>query len=232
MWINRSYPLSEAHKLSPCIYTWKLKDPANVSKFQPAFKVKKITAAAAVATATGADADTSNRVVSLVKAEGPSARCCHWSLRYLQEPPVEIRKKVDEAMHGSWREAWRRRPRGQTLPTLIPTLWQIMPSVWQRLGQRKRNSPNITRWWWYLRIAKQKDHTNQDGVGENWVRKYAGELALTKNDKMKAWVEHFARLLDVEFQWPGGELPVVPLTAGHRWNAVKLLVCLASELRC
>ena len=38
------------------------------------------------------------------------------------------------------------------------------------------------------------DHTNQDVIGENCLRNDAGELALTDDDKMKAWVEHYARL--------------------------------------
>ena len=36
-------------------------------------------------------------------------------------------------------------------------------------------------------------HRNQDIVGENCVRNAAGKLALTDEDKMKAWVEHYAR---------------------------------------
>ena len=39
------------------------------------------------------------------------------------------------------------------------------------------------------------DHTNQDIVGENCVRSDAGELALTDEDKMNAWVN--PRTLDV-----------------------------------
>ena len=30
----------------------------------------------------------------------------------------------------------------------------------------------------------------------------AGELSLSEEEKMKAWVEHYARLLNVEFEWP------------------------------
>ena len=41
-----------------------------------------------------------------------------------------------------------------------------------------------------FRIAKQMDSSNQDVVGENCVCNDAGELALTDEDKMKAWVEH------------------------------------------
>ena len=57
------------------------------------------------------------------------------------------------------------------------------------------------------------DHRNQGIVGENCVHNDADELALTDKDK-KAWIEHYARLLNVEFVWPSNELPEAPLTAG------------------
>ena len=53
------------------------------------------------------------------------------------------------------------------------------------------------------------DCRNQDIVDENCVRNDAGELVLTDEDKMKPWVEHYARLLNVEFEWPSNELPEV-----------------------
>ena len=36
------------------------------------------------------------------------------------------------------------------------------------------------------------DKTNQDVVGEKCVRNDAGELSLSDEEKMKAWVEHYA----------------------------------------
>ena len=50
-----------------------------------------------------------------------------------------------------------------------------------------------------FQTARQMDHRNQGIVVENCVHNDAGELALTDKDKMKAWVEHYARLLNVEF---------------------------------
>ena len=57
-------PHSKKCKFSPRIRTWKLRDPATASQFQSAFKVKTMTAAAAVAIALGTDAHTANRVES------------------------------------------------------------------------------------------------------------------------------------------------------------------------
>ena len=60
-----------------------------------------------------------------------------------------------------------------------------------------------------LCITKQMDRTNQDVIGENCVRNDAGELALAVEEKMKAWVEHYARLLNAEFELPSNELPEI-----------------------
>ena len=68
-------------------------------------------------------------------------------------------------------------------------------------------------------IARQMDRTNQDIVGENCVCNDAGELALTNEDKMKAWVEHYAKLLNVEFEWPSNELPEIPVCNLQPWSA-------------
>ena len=63
-----------------------------------------------------------------------------------------------------------------------------------------------------FRNAMQMDHTNRDAIGENCVSNNAGELPLIDEDKMMA--EHYARLLNVELEWPSNELPEVPPIAG------------------
>ena len=86
--------------------------------------------------------------------------------------------------------------------------------------------------------------TDQDVFGKNFVRNDAGELALTDKDKINAWVEHCARLLNLEFEWSSNEHPEVPPTAAPllvcprpwsakrsaRWNEARLLARLASYL--
>ena len=64
-----------------------------------------------------------------------------------------------------------------------------------------------------FRIAKQMDHTNQDVVGDNCVRNDGGEHELTDKDRMKAWIGHYARLPNAEFEWPSNELHEVHPTA-------------------
>ena len=43
-------------------------------------------------------------------------------------------------------------------------------------------------------------------MGETCVRNDASKFSLSDIDKMKAWVEHYSRLLNVEFEWPS-DLP-------------------------
>ena len=57
------------------------------------------------------------------------------------------------------------------------------------------NGPEIHR------MAKQTRRKNQDVCGEMPVRNNQGELCLEEAEKMKAWVEHYKGLLDVEFPW-------------------------------
>ena len=64
------------------------------------------------------------------------------------------------------------------------------------------------------RFTRQMDRTNQAIVGEKCVRNDAGELTLTDADKMKGWVEHYSRLLNVEFEWPRELLPDAAPIAG------------------
>ena len=70
--LSAHIPCMKKNKFPPCIRTWKLRDPVTASQFQSAFKVKTMTAAAAVATTSGTDADTANRIESAwSKLKGP-----------------------------------------------------------------------------------------------------------------------------------------------------------------
>ena len=99
------------------------------------------------------------------------------------------------------KEAKRLRPKR-------PSAWRSMPCGWQSLRQRI-NRHSIPRWcWWFL-----YRQPNQDVIGENCVRNAAGEL--NDKDKMKAWAEHCARVLNVEFEWPSNESSDVPTPNTH-----------------
>ena len=64
------------------------------------------------------------------------------------------------------------------------------------------------------RMAKQMRRQNQDIWGEMPVRNNQGELCLDDSERMKAWVEHYKGLLNVEFPWDEGALPDAPPVEG------------------
>ena len=59
-------------------------------------------------------------------------------------------------------------------------------------------------------VAKQTKGTNQDVIGKKCVKNDAGKLSLSDEQNLKAWLEQYSRLLNVEFDWPSDILPEVP----------------------
>ena len=50
------------------------------------------------------------------------------------------------------------------------------------------------------RLANQFRRENTD-VGDKPVKNDAGEISMSEDSKQKAWLEHYQRLLNVEFDW-------------------------------
>ena len=76
------------------------------------------------------------------------------------------------------------------------------------------------------------DKTNQDVVGEKCVRNDAGELSLSDEEKMKAWVEHYARLLNVEFEWESNLLLEVAPVEGQPPVTTDLIPKALRKMKC
>ena len=52
-----------------------------------------------------------------------------------------------------------------------------------------------------FKIARQMKAANKDVMGENCVKNDSGKLATTDTEKLSAWLEHYKRLLNEEFEW-------------------------------
>jgi hypothetical protein len=76
------------------------------------------------------------------------------------------------------------------------------------------------------KIVKQMNRSKQDVVGERCIKNEAGELSLS-DEKMKAWVEHYAKLLHVEFEWPSDLLPEAALMEGPAPPVILDIICKA-----
>ena len=70
------------------------------------------------------------------------------------------------------------------------------------------------------RLANQLRRENTDVVGDKPVKNDAGEMSMSEDSKQKAWLEHYQRLLNIEFDWdpdhlsyqPPMEGPPIPVT--------------------
>ena len=70
------------------------------------------------------------------------------------------------------------------------------------------------------RLANQFGRENTDVVGDKPVKNDAGEMSMSEESKQKAWLEHYQRLLNVEFDWDPDHLsyqspvegPPIPIT--------------------
>ena len=70
------------------------------------------------------------------------------------------------------------------------------------------------------RLANQFRRENTDVVGDKPVKNDAGEMSMSEDSKQKAWLEHYQRLLNVEFDWDPDHLsyqsplegPPIPIT--------------------
>ena len=69
-------------------------------------------------------------------------------------------------------------------------------------------------------ISHIVNRENTDVVGDKPVKNDAGEMSMSEVSKQKAWLEHYQRLLNVEFDWdpdhlsyqPPVEGPPIPIT--------------------
>ena len=69
-------------------------------------------------------------------------------------------------------------------------------------------------------LANQFRRENTDVVGNKPVKTDAGEMSMSEDSKQKAWLEHYQRLLNIEFDWnpdhlsyqPPVEGPPIPIT--------------------
>ena len=72
------------------------------------------------------------------------------------------------------------------------------------------------------RLANQFRRENADVVGDKPVKNDAGEMSMSEDSKQKAWLEHYQRLRNVEFDWDPDHLSHQPPVEGppvpnHHW---------------
>ena len=63
-------------------------------------------------------------------------------------------------------------------------------------------------------LTNQMRKENVDVVGDKAVKNDTGEMSMSEEAKQNAWVEHYERLLNVEFDWNPDRLSNEPLLEG------------------
>ena len=216
-----SIPPQKKRKFVPRLRTWKLRDPAVISRYHDVFKTK---AANVVSSQVDNPVETSwsnfktplleatKETCGLSKAHRWKKETWWWneqvdsaieskraqfstymSLREQGDPGVvKAKADYDIAKRNTRREIWLARSAAS-----VETFKAV-----------DSQGSNI------YRIARQMSRENQDIVGESCVRNDDGQLSLTDEDQMKAWFQHYKRLLNDTFPWPRDKLPDIPPVAG------------------
>ena len=63
------------------------------------------------------------------------------------------------------------------------------------------------------RLANQFRRENADDVGDKPVKNDAGKMSMSEDSKRKAWLEHYQRLLNAEFDWDR-----ITCLMNHQWK--------------
>ena len=63
-------------------------------------------------------------------------------------------------------------------------------------------------------VANQFRRENADVVGDKPVKNDAGEMSMSEDSKQKAWLEHYQKLLNFEFDWDPDHLSYQPPVEG------------------
>ena len=244
-------PSVKKRKFVPRIRSWKLRDPAVAGVFQETFKEKVAAMAVNDANTTNTTTDAATGHVETVwsRLKGPlleaATEVCGLTKKHQWRAETWWwNERVEDAVNekrARFKAYNTLKKQGKTAESTAA--WEAYTAakrvakhvVWLAKSEAEKEefatvTPNGEG---VFRIAKQMDRTNQDIVGENCVCNDAGELALSDEAKMKAWVEHYARLLNVEFEWPSDVLPEVPPTAGPPPSVPAALIRKAiSQMKC
>ena len=89
-------------------------------------------------------------------------------------------------------------------PNALPDKQCIMLA--QKLTRRSTRILTQSLQKYTYRLANQFRKENADVVGDKPVKNDAGEISMSDDSKRKAWLEHYQRLLNAEFEWDPNHL--------------------------
>ena len=227
-------PATKKRKFTPRLRTWKLRDPSVASRFREVFHSKATSSTLNHPGCAVEDSWSYFKALILETAEEVCGfsrnhqwkrvtwwwnasvdvaiarkRSCYKALKALEKSDpsdgaiASAKAEYSDAKRTARREVWLAKSKAEKakFADISPTGTDI------------------------FRLAKQMSRENQDIVGEMCIKNDDGELAISDDKKLKAWVEHYDRLLNVEFDWPADSLPEVPPVEGPPPPVTTKLIC-------
>ena len=210
-------------KFTPRLKTWKLKDPACAAEFLNEFN-EKCDVNSAVDSQTQSTEEIWGRFKSSLTSAAETA-CGYSKNHQWKKETYWWSDKVDQAIsykrkrfkvYNKLRKQKKLDEAAVAKEVYHKAKRHAKWVVWAAKAEASKTEfanidpkgPDV------YRIAKQMRRDNQDVSGEMPVRNNQGELCLDDSDRMKAWVEHYNSLLNVEFPWDEEALSDAPPVKG------------------
>ena len=203
-------PKKAKRKFVPRIKVWKLKDPTMSARFQDVFSSHLIASTKSENTEeiwtnmkTGL-LQTTEEVCGKTRPHRWRRETWWWS--------KEVEKDVS-AKRQAFKKWKKGKGKRETYEAAKRTAKHTVHQARQEAEKKVFDNvdPKSSE---IYRIASQMRRENTDVVGDKPVRNDAGELTLNDESKQKAWLEHFERLLNVEFDWDPAHLSAEPPVEG------------------
>ena len=199
-------PPNSKRKFTLCLKVWKLKDPQTNNHFQKVFNLHVSTSAGL---ADGATEDIWNIKTGLLKTTeefvaqlGHSRWRCEiswWNERV--EKAIAAKRKAFKAWKAG-KDTWASYDAAKrNARHAVHHARQETDKVYENIDSKSSE---------FYRLANQFRRENTDVVGDKPVKKDAGEMSVSEYSKQKAWLEHYQRLLNVEFDWDPDHLSYQP----------------------
>ena len=219
-----SIPPKPKRKFTARLRTWKLRDPVIEADFKTEFETK-CREGAPVDAQTQSTEEIWERLKSNLNSAAESA-CGQTRGHQWKRETWFWNDKVDEAIKAK-RACFKVYNNLRKLGLFDMEFWAAKNSykeakknakrvVWvhKQIASRAKFADVDLKGPEIHRMAKQMRRDNQDVCGEMPVRNNEGVLCLGEEERMKAWVEHYKSLLNVEFPWDESALPEAPPVAG------------------
>ena len=211
-------PPKSKRKFTPRLKVWKLKDPQTNNHFQEVFNLHVSTSAGV---ADGATEDIWNNIkIGLLKT---TEEVCGITQPHRWHRETWWWNEHVEKAIAAKRTAFKAWKAGKDTRSSYDAAKRNARHAVHHARQEadKKVCENIDpKSSEVYRLANQFRRENTDVVGDKPVKNDAGEMSMSEDSKQKAWLEHYQRLLNVEFDWDPDHLsyqspvegPPIPIT--------------------